>query len=500
MHHGCVYAGTTEWPPARSLADRANLGYSLGLAGAALAAVCLGLLAGERPLVAVALAGLALIFALPFVAPAGHLTLLVFVTAVVPFSVQNGLGGGAGTASVLPSDLLLIAGLLRAAVVLPRQPLDRRRMVMVFLIVVFLVLASLQFLHGLSAGADLSTAGFEYRVLLGFGTFLVAIPVLADERARRRLLGGLLVIGLAVGLWGVLQYVLSLGFSSSSDAGVRAGVRFTSTGRGQVQGGLFAFPVATTIAFAVLVSGQVRGATVRAALLAVVGLNVVAMLLTYERTFWVTTTLGLAFVALKAGRLQRAKAVLIGLGAIVLTLATLATVAPREFTSARERLLSLGQYASDSSVRQRVVESRHVLDQIAAHPIVGSGLGASIWWGRPWESVPPRSSTYAHNGYLWLAWKLGLPAAVLLSALMVSAVLRRGPPSGGALFHAVRNGAQAGLLVLLLAMVTFPSVNSLAITPTIGLLLAICAAPLARARPPRTRAHSDELASVGAAA
>ena len=277
-------------------------------------------------------------------------------------------------------------------------------------------------------------------------------------------------------------------------------MRFTSTGRGQVQGGLFAFPVATAIAFAVLVSGQVRAASVRLALLAVIGLNVVAMLLTYERTFWVATTLALAFVALKAGRLQRAKAVLIGFGAIVLTLATLATVAPREFTSARERLLSLGQYASDSSVRQRVVESRHVLDQIAAHPIVGSGLGASIWWGRPWESVPPRSNTYAHNGYLWLAWKLGLPAAILLSALMLTAVLRRGPPSGGPLFHAVRNGAQAGLLVLLLAMVTFPSVSSLAITPTIGLLLAICAAPLARVTAPRSRAPAGELAPVRAAA
>ena len=129
---------------------------------------------------------------------------------------------------------------------------------------VFLVLASLQFLHGLSAGADLSTVGFEYRVLLGFGTFLVAVPVLADERARRRLLGGLLFIGLAVGLWGVLQYVLSFDFATSSDAGVRPGVRFTSTGRGQVQGGLFAFPLATAIAFAVLVSGQVRAASVRA--------------------------------------------------------------------------------------------------------------------------------------------------------------------------------------------------------------------------------------------
>jgi O-Antigen ligase len=482
------------------LADRANLGYWLGVTAAVIAAISLGLVIGQRPIVGIALAGLALIFALPFVAPAAHLALLVFVTAVVPFSVQNGIGGGAGTASVLPSDLLLIAGLLRAALVLPRQQLDRRRMAMAFLIVVFLVLASLQFVHGLSAGADLSTVGFEYRVLLGFGTFLVAVPVLADERARRRLLGSLLLIGLAVGLWGILQYVLSFAFVTSSDAGVRAGVRFTSAGRGQVQGGLFAFPLATTIAFAVLVSGQVRAASVRAALLAMIGLNVVAILLTYERTFWVATTLGLALVALKAGHLRRAKAVLIGLGAIVLTLATLATVAPSEFTSARERLLSLGQYASDSSVRQRIVESGHVRDQIAAHPIVGSGLGASIWWGRPWEGVAPRSNTYSHNGYLWLAWKLGLPAAVLLAALLVTAVVRRGPPSEGPLFHAVRNGAQAGLLVLLLATVTFPSVSSLAITPTMGLLLAICAAPPAGASAPRNRTPAGELAPVHAAA
>jgi O-antigen ligase len=225
------------------------------------------------------------------------------------------------------------------------------------------------------------------------------------------------------------------------------------------------------------VSGQVRSLSLRLILFATLFLNLASMLLTYERTFWVTTILGLVFVVIKGSRMQRGRALIgIPLTAAIL-LSVMATIAPAELTAARERLLSIGQYANDDSVRERIVETRHVLAKIDAHPFVGSGLGDTVFWGRPWQQVPPKAGWYAHNGYLWVAWKLGLLAALLLFALLAWAVFSRGPPVGGPLFRSLRTGSQAALLVLLLSSITFPSFNAVSITATMGVLAAVSLAP-----------------------
>ena len=117
-----------------------------------------------------------------------------------------------------------------------------------------LAAAVLQLLHGLNAGADAGTGGAELRVLLGFGALAIALPILAEPAQRAALLKGLVGVGLAVGLWGLVQWTIDMPFLASEDAGVREGVRFTSSGRGQIQGGLFAFPVAVVMGVAALLS------------------------------------------------------------------------------------------------------------------------------------------------------------------------------------------------------------------------------------------------------
>ena len=107
---------------------------------------------------------------------------------------------------------------------------------------------------------------------------------------------------------------------------------------------------------------------------------------------------------------------------------------------------------------------------------MGSGLGATILWGRAYEGVRPSAESFAHNGYLWLAWKLGVPAAALLLLLLAGAVLWR-RPRGPTTLEAIRGGAQAALLLLLLASATFPAFEVLGITAVMGLLVALCFAP-----------------------
>ena len=239
---------------------------------------------------------------------------------------------------------------------------------------------------------------------------------------------------------------------------------------------MFAFPVAVVMGVAALLSEQVRSAPTRALIAVLVALNAVDLVLTYERTFWVATLLALAVLAARSSREQRVRALAVVGTLIAVTIGGMALASPRELTAARERLVSIGQYGSDLSVRYRVTESRHVIDQIHARPLVGSGLGATIVWGRAYEGVRPSEESFAHNGYLWLAWKLGVPVAALLVLLLLVAVLWR-RPRGPTTVEAVRGGAQAALLLLLLATFTFPAFESLSITAVMGVLAALSFAP-----------------------
>lgn len=442
------------------------------------AAVLFGALCAIQPYLAAGVLAVALVAAIGLFWPTANLTLLILLTAVVPYDVQNrfGIGGGLGSAGLLPSDALLLMGLAVSALLLLEQRIPARAQVALMGFGAFVVAALLAFVHGILLGRNTSAVGAEFRFLFGYAVLLVALPVLGVRHRRQRFARCLVVIGLLLGLWGVYQWVGHVPISLSQDAGVRPGVLQTTSGRGQVQGGLFGFPIAIILAFAVLLSGSVKSGRGRAALTAVILLNGISLVLTFERTFWVATVFGCLFVIWRAGFAQKIRALLIAPLVIALLLVGLSTVAPGAFKTARERLLSLGQYGDDNSVRYRVVESQHVIDRIKAHPIIGSGLAASIYWGRPWEHVPATDEVFSHNGYLWLAWKLGIPVTMLLIALLAWLVLVRGSVPAGDTWLALRNGAQASIASLFVVSVTFPAFNSLAITPTIGLLAAVIAA------------------------
>ena len=441
--------------------------------GACVAAVVFGAIIAVSPVMALGLLAVAGVAALAFLYPVAHLTLLLAVTTIVPYGLQNryGFGGGAG---LVFSDVLILFALLRALMVLIRQPLLPRRTLAMAGVALMLGVAALQAVRGWGYGAGLGQVGYEFRVLLGWATIGVAIPLLADPGARLRLFKGMLGVGIAVGLYGLMQYFEILTFFSEGQAGLREGVRFTSTGKGQIQGGLFAFPVFVLIGFAVLTSGAVRSRAGQIALVAMLGLNSIGLLLTYERTFWVATFLALGFIAVRAGFAQRLRLVVLAVGLVLVVAPVLSTLAPGALSAASERLLSLNQYGNDDSVRYRLQEGRHVVDKIEKHPFVGWGLADQIYYGLPWLQTPPTAEYFAHNGYLWLSWKIGLPAAIALFLVIAWAVASRPPPGLDPLTRAVRLGAQASLLVMLVVSITFPSFSALNITAVSGVMLAIC--------------------------
>lgn len=458
---------------------------TLGTAIALAVALALGALTGLAPELAVAAVGALTVLVMAFLFPVTHLMLLLVLTAIVPYLVQNtyGVGGGAGSSGLLVSDLFLMTGLLRATLELLRRPPGPGPALAAALMVAFMALATGQYVSGVLAGHEMSAAGAELRALVGFGAVLVALPILSDEQGRDRLLRGLVLCGLALGLWGLAQWTLNLSFGDGTgDFGVREGVSLTSSGRGQLQGGLFAFPVAVVLAFAALLSGQLRSLSHRLVLVLVLLLNAACLLLTFERTFWVVAVAACVLVVLRSNPSQRLRAIVVAPVIVTVSLVVLATLAPNTLTTARERLLSIGQYGNDSSVDYRILESQYVAAEITDQPVLGNGLGATIRWGRPLQQVPAETYTYSHNGYLWIAWKLGVPVALLLFGGLAWASLRRGRPRGSPLFVASAIGAQAALLALLVANVTFPSVSSLSITAAMGVLLAFCIVPRPGAR------------------
>jgi hypothetical protein len=450
---------------AAALVPRAGAGYAAALAAALIGALLMGIAAGLYPIYAFALSATALVFLFAFRFPVAHLLVLLFVTAVIPLGVQSRFGGS----GAIPSDVLLFAGLVRAAVKLPHLPIDRRTARVLVLCLGLFFAVAVQFVHAILLGRAMSGVGAEARVLLSIGTALIALPILAERDSRARLLRGLLWFGVALGLWGIAQFALQLRFDVQADTWAGSTDSFHTAGRVV---GMYAFPLAALIALSVLASGAVRGTRTALALAAVVGLNLAAVVLTFERTFFIAFGAGLLVLLLRMSGRQRTRLTAWTLGLILTTVVGLSAVAPAVLNATADRLTSVKDYKSDPSVVYRQHESRLVTNRIKANPLAGSGLGATVLIGRPGTNQLVKPRRYAENGYLWLIWKLGVVGAAVLLALVAAAILCR-PRARDPLDRAVVVGAQASLFALAVATFAFPSWNQLAITPAIGLLIAL---------------------------
>lgn len=405
---------------------------------------------------------------LAFAAPVAALAVLVVVTVLVPWQLQDTLKviGGPDQAGLLFVDVLVLLGLVRIGWLLVRRRLALDLPILLGAIVAAICAASL--IWGLWRGADLSEAGHEWRhATLGVGAFLLAWPLMAKRSARRHLPWVLMGLGLALGLWGIAQWVFSVDFTSSGDVGVRGGLS-----SGQLQGGLYAYPVAVTMAWAALVTGQLRNVSVKALLAVILLLNTVCLLLTFERTFMVATTVACVFVVVTSGVGARRSAAR-WTGVIAALLIVGAAIAPAEAQTALDRLTSVGRMGSDNSYTHRLAEAHVLTEEIAARPVTGSGFGATVTWGVP-DTFDTSTTPFADMGYHWLGWKIGLPAAATVLLLLGRAVLRRIPGKDSAEWHALRTGSRASLLALMLIGITFGVFDALGITAVMGLLVAVC--------------------------
>lgn len=440
----------------------------------ALLAVVFGTALAAHPVEAVLLL---VLVPLALCCPTATLGVVLFVTVLVPFDVQNrySVGGGTGAPGLLAVDVLLGLGILRLAFLVLR---GRVRLAPPMVVAgLFLVGALAAAVHGLIAGVAASDAGTEARCLIvGCGSFLLTWPLLLQRETRERLYRTLLALGLVLGLWGVAQVVFHVAYSTGGDVGVRPGIdQIAAVGGGQLQGGLYAYPVAVAMSFAALLAGAGKSVAVRMLFAAVFGVNSVCVLLTFERSIWGAAAMGCIAVACRAGR-SALPATLrwLAVGAAVVVLST--ALSPGAVGTAIGRAQSIFSYSSQSSFQSRHVESDAVLRVIRAEPVAGAGFGATVTWGKR-NVFATTTTNFTHEGYLWLAWKLGVPLALALVGCLLFGALRGARPTADPPFRALRIGSHAALLASLSVCIAFPEFDALGITAVLGFITAACLAP-----------------------
>lgn len=162
-----------------------------------------------------------------------------------------------------------------------------------------------------------------------------------------------------------------------------------------------------------------------------VGLLMTAVIMTFNRNFWVAVGLAviLLFLLTRGGDRGRLMQWLV-LGTIVVSILLVVIFSVPELpfanliSAAFDRFASLFQtetfQAQDSSLRWRDIEYQYAVPQVLAHPLLGLGMGARYRPFTTLDYVGFDGRAYMHNGHLWVMVKVGLLG---YGALAVAAAL-----------------------------------------------------------------------------
>ena len=252
----------------------------------------------------------------------------------------------------------------------------------------------------------------EARQLMYLLMFPLTVAVLNTKERVRRFIAGVLVLGVLFSLGQILQSVFNVPiFGSIGIVSIVQPLNLRSNdvtlsrtgGVNIILFGLF------------MVTGRFVIKKIRTVnFLFLSALLTVGILLTFGRTTWGATLLGMAVVVYLLGLRGSWPMLIWSMVGASLTLGLLIAVKPTMLDALVTRATSVEtEIASGTSVGWRYYEAGEVVPQIIANPILGIGLGAA--YRRPNAGdLQPENVRYIHNGYLYISSKLGVPALVLL--------------------------------------------------------------------------------------
>lgn len=306
-------------------------------------------------------------------------------------------------------DLLILFGLLGILLRFVAQDLRPRLpepLTLPMIVLGFAAIAGVTTAYSSSAGVpvgDLFHRSLEIGHLIVVP--LLVVNVLRDTRALKVFAVGLAALACVKGLTGLY----------ASIGGVGVGVEEEAASY------LSPFPNLLMLTFALgVIAAMVRKVEIPAWMYVGMPVCILALLLSYRRSFWIAAILTIVLVVIIASR-RRGRAVLaIAAVALALGLAAATTISdhPRSGTPSpiaqRAQTLTPGGLGSNRGDRYRNDERRNVIENLEEHPITGVGLGVDWEVHKPLAEAHDRR--YVHLALLWYWLALGIlgPIAYLL--------------------------------------------------------------------------------------
>jgi O-antigen ligase len=317
-----------------------------------------------------------------------------------------------GDAILTPQDFLLLAGL---GGVLLRFASERETTLRLRLpepLTASLILLLVALVGGAATGyyADVPVGEIFHRSMTVFyviGVPLLVVNVVRDTRAL------LLFAGIAAAL------ATFKGFSGLYTA--LAGVGET------VEEGTITYlnPVPNMIMmlFVLGVAGAlVRRVTLPGWMLAGAPLALLALVLSYRRSFWIAAAFALIVVVIVASQRRGRAVIVVATIALALTLGATQLFGSSDPSGspliARAKTISPSGVESNRGDRYRIDERRNVIENVREHPLTGIGLGV------PWTVHDPLAEDhdrrYVHFALLWYWLAFGLLGVAAYLAVLAS--------------------------------------------------------------------------------
>ncbi len=336
----------------------------------------------------------------------------------------------------------------------------------------------------------------EGRILSYYLTFFIVIALVREARQINLLVGGLLLLATAVAVTMIAQAAAgdTLRFLpgrtevlETQDVVYSGVTRVLPPGQSLVLAG---FLLALTVLLVEPFGPSKLARFFQAGLLGA------AVLLTFNRSFWVAVILALGILALVADRPIRQRGVGWAIFALAAAVAILLPLSgdeesppARAASAAIDRLetLTSEQTIGESSLQFRYVENSYAIPQILSHPLVGLGLGASYRPLLPDLDYGDDRTNYIHNGHFWVMLKagpLGYLALVWASVLFLSRSFRHWREAPEPRHRAIVLAFALIYVGVLVGSIVNPMLSQVYWAPVIGIMMGvsevILAGPLRR--------------------
>jgi O-antigen ligase len=365
------------------------------------------------------------------------LAVLVLTSTVFDVGEIPGISIGIGHLIVtdflvfIPIGIILLRSWVEPAFKFNLTPLDLPLLAFYTVAIISTVLAIL------NSSTSLNQSLGEVRVVNSYLTFFIVTNLVRDERSVRRLLHGLFFLAFSVASIMVIQFVIGREIKIlpgrvedlSASSGVAGVTRILPPGQSLV---LVIFICLTVL---IIFDRSTSRFLLRFVQIFVIGL---AVLLTFNRNFWIASGLALFLVVLLLSLRDKIRSAKLAFWGILLAfllfipaIAYLGDDAQQLVDGSVARLTTMfdTNVLSEDSLRYRYVENEYAFPQIASHPWLGLGLGGvyrdcdrRIDYGcnLEWNFL-----TYIHNGHLWVILKTGFLGYFFFMWLLFS-VIRRG--------------------------------------------------------------------------